>query len=182
MRNPWGITHLVWTWLDPARKWGDFLPWLAPSLKPHFLINTSGSQCSRFKAISLKLSFWAWANPSLPFTLLPDRVFLYRFIKLIPFLPGLWERSEWIMIPHSMSYIMLFKHEDKWGVSLGVCVAHSISLYLTNGAQMSCDCVRGTSLGKSFSFFFLALLHWQMGFDIVPWERIGAGESLRGIC
>lgn len=78
---------------------------------------------------------------------------------------------------------MLFKHEDKWGVSLGVCVAHSISLYLTNGAQMSCDCVRGTSLGKSFSlFFFLALLHWQMGFDIVPWERIGAGESLRGIC
>lgn len=45
---------------------------------------------------------------------------------------------------------------------------------------MSGDCVLGVSLGKCF--FSLARLHWQMGFDIVPWEQIGAGESLYGIC
>lgn len=45
---------------------------------------------------------------------------------------------------------------------------------------MSGDCVLGVSLGKCF--LFLAVLHSQMGFDIVPWEQIGAGESLYGIC
>lgn len=103
----WPILEVLSIRSEPAvtlREQDDFLPLLALPLKqPHFLINTSGPQRSRFKVISLKLSFWAWSNPSLPFTLLPVRVFLYRFIKLIPFLPGLWERSEWIIIPHSVS-------------------------------------------------------------------------------
>lgn len=38
---------------------------------------------------------------------------------------------------------------------------------------MYADCVLALSLGKCF--FFLAFLHWQMGFDIVPWEQIIAG-------
>jgi len=103
-------------------EWGDIRPWLAPPLEqPRIFINTSeGPQHSRFKVIFRKLSFWAWSNPSLPFTLLPDRVFLYRFIKLIPFLPGLWKRSEWI-IPHRMSWIMCFSPEGKWSVSWSVC-------------------------------------------------------------
>lgn len=41
---------------------------------------------------------------------------------------------------------------------------------------MSCDCVFGKC------FFFLAPLHRQMGFDIVPREQIGAAEYLHGIC
>ncbi len=45
---------------------------------------------------------------------------------------------------------------------------------------MSDDCVLGVSLGKCF--FLLTLPHPQMRFDIVPWEQIGARESLHGIC
>lgn len=64
---------------------------------------------------------------------------------------------------------MLFNPEGKCGVLLSfLCATHSIS----NGPQMSSDCVLGVSLGKCF--FFLALLHWQMEFDIVPWEQIGS--------
>lgn len=71
-------------WSEPAMTMGD--DWLIPPLKqPRVLINTSGPQHLVFKVISLKLSFRAWSNPSLPFTLLPDMFFLYRFIKLIPF-------------------------------------------------------------------------------------------------
>lgn len=92
---PKGIAYLIRTYRDPGREWGG-----CPSLTcstteaASFLIKTSGPEHSKFKVIFLKLSFRAWSDPSLPFTLLPDRVFLYRFIKLIPFLPGSWERSE----------------------------------------------------------------------------------------
>lgn len=63
---------------------------------------------------------------------------------------------------------MLFSPEGMWGM-------FSSCYLLTTNVWWP-----GALLGKCF--FFLALLGGQMGFDIVPCERMGDAESLRGIC
>lgn len=104
--NAWPILQIITcTCRDPGRKRRDSLPGLVQPLKQSYLlINTSSPLCKRFKVILLKLTFCAWTHLSLPFSLLSDWSFLYKFIKLIPFLPALRAGSGWIMDPCSITF------------------------------------------------------------------------------
>lgn len=104
--NAWPILQIITcTCRDPGRQRRDSLPGLVQPLKqPYLLINTSSPLCKRFKVILLKLTFCAWSHLSLPFSLLTGWGFLYKFIKLIPFLPALWAGPGWMMDPCSVIY------------------------------------------------------------------------------
>lgn len=124
------LTDLHPLWPQESKRW--FSSGLAQSLKqPYFLINTSGLWCCTVKVSFPKLSFWAGSNPSLPFSLLLDLGFLYKFIKLIPF--SAWPVGEVWMNYESTQYELSHAFQSCRYVKclLGAC---SHCHLLTNGS------------------------------------------------